>query len=241
MIGEPTFYIAILPISLLMGALIVVGFFDLNLVILAGDIAVLIATAAFGVEARKIIEKTDNLPILRRESPIDWVKACVKYLIFSILTSIGYDLISNQNLITTQSLNTDLLLVFCIVFFLLGLLQAVRVIWFIIDPTSTANISVGNVLLLIADKGRIVMLLLVIGSLQLFNGFIFYLVITTTENLTPFGVLYVFSSTVSFFLTGPLFYTTIAHSDKETTVLDAILTVSMLLPWIVLIMASVLN
>jgi hypothetical protein len=224
-----------------MGALIVVGFFDLNLVILAGDLALLIATAAFGVEARKIVEKTDDLAILKRESPIGWVKACVKFLMFSILTSISYDLISNQNLITTQPLNIDLLLVFSIVFFLFGLLQAVRVIWFIIDPASTANISVGNVLLLIADKGRITMFLLLIGLLQLLNGFIFYSLITTTQSLTPFGVLYVFSSTVSFFLTGPLFYTTIAHSNKETTVLDAILIVSMFLPWVVLIMASVLN
>jgi hypothetical protein len=124
----------------------VVGFSELNLVILAGNIASFLAIPLFAQEVKKVMKNKNSKELLSHESPIDWVKDCIKFVAFSLLSSLVYGVVSVQNLIPNQPQNLDFLFYFGIVFFLLELLYLVRVVWFIVDPSSTANIFAGKLL-----------------------------------------------------------------------------------------------
>ena len=221
----------------------VVGISELNLVILAGDLALFLTIPVFAQEIKKVMRKNASKALLKQESPLNWVKTCAKFAVFSLLASLAYGIV-NGRLILNQQQNVDFLFYFGIIFFLIGLLQAVRLIWFIVDPTSTSNIFAGKFLLTTSKYGLRAITVSFIGVLLISNGFMLYQIysIVFEQNLplTIFGLIYLFTLILSFVTVIPTTYSVVFHLEDKVSPWYLVAVIAFISPWVLLIMSSLL-
>jgi len=136
------------------------------------------------------------------------------------------------------------LLFFSIGFFLLGLFFTVRIIWFIIDPSSRVNILVGKAIITTADIGFRFVVIVFITFLQVFNGIMLYLVLRYALvlhlQLNPFPIAYLSTLVLSFIVMIPLSHAVIFRLMKQIRFRDWITIFCFFSPWIVLIVYGLL-
>jgi len=225
----------------------VVGFSEINLYIFAGDIGLLVTAVLFAQEIRKVIRTTKNKnskELLRFESPLTWLKFSTETFVFSLLSSLAYGIANPENLGVGNNPIIGYLLFFSIGFFLLGLFFTVRIIWFIIDPSSRVNILVGKAIITTADIGFRFVVIVFITFLQVFNGIMLYLVLRYALvlhlQLNPFPIAYLSTLVLSFIVMIPLSHAVIFRLMKQIRFRDWITIFCFFSPWIVLIVYGLL-
>jgi len=221
----------------------VVGSFELIVAILACDLTLVLTTPIFVKEIKEIMKKKDNKVILKQESPIDWIKSCVKFALISLLIVLAYALVKDQ-IILNQPQNVDFLFYFGIIFFLVAILHTIRYIWFIIDPLSTSNIFAGKVLLTISKYGPTAIILAFIGLLLSFNGLnILQIYLPFFEQnlpLTLFGWIFLFTLILSFVAVIPTIYVIVFHLNEKVSVWYLLAGIAFISPLILLVISSLL-
>ncbi len=236
----------LIPIAAMLMTVIclVAGLSEVNFGIFAGDIVLLVTAVLFAQEIKKAVKVKASKELLSHESPIDWLKASTKYFVFSLLSSVVYMFVDVQNIGLENNLLIGYLLIFCVIFFLAGLLYTVRIIWFIIDPASKANILAGKVLITTKSVGIRIILLSFVLFLQAINvlllvmilGFIF----VNHTALAPIAMIYLPTSVMSLIATIPLSYLIVFRVEENLRVRDWIIDFCFFLPWILLISYNLL-
>jgi hypothetical protein len=220
------------------------GLSDLNNVILGGNLVLLITTIVFIQEIKKVEKTKDGKAFLQHESPKEWVKACTKFSVVSLLCSLIYAIVAGQNLVLEQQPLFDYLFYFGILLFLFGVLFTVRIIWFVVDPSSPANIFAGKILAKISKYGLRVTLLALVVSLQIIDGVMLpyplfdALVRHTVLNL--FGIVYLSTLILSFIGFFPLMYELLFHYEEKIRLRGIVSIIFVFSPWFVLVMTNVL-
>ena len=221
-----------------------VGFSEINLYVFAGDILLLVTAVLFAQEIRKVIKNRNSKELLRFESPFNWLKFSTLTFVFSLLSSLTYGIANPENLGIGNNPIFEYLLLFSIGFFLLGLFYTVRIIWFIIDPSSRANILVGKAVTTTADIGIRVIILASIALFQVFNGIMLYLflryVFVLHLPLNPFAIMYLPTLVLSFIAMIPFSHIIIFHIKEQIRFRGGIGFFCFFSPWIVLIGYSLL-
>ncbi|MGD0977667.1 MAG: hypothetical protein ABR962_00845 [Candidatus Bathyarchaeia archaeon] len=236
----------LIPIVAMLMAVIylVVGLSEVNIGIFAGDIGLLVTAVLFAQEIRKAMKNRASKELLRHESPIDWLKASTKYFVFSLLSSLAYGFVNVQNVGVENNPVIEYLLIFSVGFFLFGLLYTVRIIWFIIDPASKANILAGRVLKTTRAIGIRLVYVSFILFLQVFNGIMLYLILSlifvTHTALTTFAIVYLPTLILSFIAAIPYLHLIIFRLNEKARIRDWIATFCFYIPWIVLVTYSLL-
>lgn len=220
------------------------GFSEVNLYVFAGDLLLLVTAVLFAQEIRKVIRNRDSRELLRSESPFNWLKFSTITFVFSLLSSLAYGITNPENLGIGTNPIMGYLLFFSIGFFLLGLFYTVRIIWFIIDPSSRANILIGKAIQTTADIGIRVIILVSIAFFQVFNGIMLYAVLhgvfVVHLPLTPFVIMYLPTLALSFIAMLPLSHIIIFHMEEQIRFRDAVVFFCFFSPWIILVGYSLL-
>jgi hypothetical protein len=237
----------LIPIVVMLMAVIylVVSLSEINWGIFGADIALFGMAVLFIPEIRKLIRRKDSRELLRHESPINWLKISTISFLYSILSSVAYGLVNVTNVgFEYNPPIIEYLLIFCVAFFLFGLLYTVRVIWFIIDPASKANITAGKVIEKTITIGVKIILISFISVLQIFNGIMLYLILDAIfvihGMLTWFAIAYLPTLILSFIATIPNLHGILFRLKQETRIRDWIVIFCFYSPWIVLIISTFL-
>lgn len=238
------YVLIVIDIIFLMVIWSLVGFSEINFGVFAGDIALLVTVVIFIQEIKKVKRNKNSKEILQHESPTDWVKACTKFSVSSLLSSLVYAIVNGQTLTLGDQPIFNYLFYFGIVFFLMGILYTVRIIWFIIDPSSPANILAGKILNKISRYGFRAVFLAFIASLQALNGIMLYyilfgiLVLHTSLNILI--IIYLPTLILSFIAMVPQVHTLLFHFEEKMRLRDSVTIVCFYSPWIVLASISLL-
>jgi hypothetical protein len=231
----------LIPIVVMLMAVtyLVVGLSDVNIGILAGDIALFAMAVIFAQEIRKAMKTKASKELLKSESPLDWLKLSIEFFVFSLLSSLVYGIVNVQDVGIESNPLIEYSFVFCITFFLLGLLCTVRITWFIIDPSSKANILAGKILKTTVDIGFRAIIGTFIVFFQIFNGIMLYLVLGLIFVLhtapTPIELVYLPTLVLSFVAVIPLLYEVIFRFSKKTRSRYWVSMLFFFSPWILLI------
>lgn len=233
-------------VTLLMAVVIaLVGFSDINLVILAGDIAMVIAVLPLEQRTRTIMKRKDSKTLLQFESPLQWLKICMRFSSASLLSSLAYGIIaSGLNIgVNNPPIESDMLF-FAIAFFLCGFLYIIRVAEFLIDPSSGTNIFAGKAIKLILDVGVRLALLASIAWFQIINGiflyYIIYIVFVQNMVLQPITILYAFLLALSFVGMVPVAWSVVIRLKEPIRRWGWVALACFVSPWILQIVATIL-
>jgi hypothetical protein len=222
----------------------VAGFSEISLWIFAGDIGLLVTAVLFAQEIRKVIKNRNSKELLRFESPLNWLKFSTQTFVLSLLSSLAYGIANPENLGVGSNPIIGYLFFFSIGFFLLGLFYTVRIIWFIIDPSSRTNILVGKAIKTTVDVGFKAVIIVFIGFLQGFNGSMLYLFhlypSVLYSPLNPFAITYLSTLVLSFVVMVPLLRRVVFHLKEQIRFRDWVTIFCFCSPWIVLIGYSLL-
>ena len=228
-----------LMIVIVVVTLIVTGFADLVSWIFAGNIAMLCVVVLLEERTRKAMKSKDAQEIVKFESPIAWLKFCLLFSTLSLLTSIGYTVITDLGVQTDMPIfGNNYLLFFTVGFFCFAILLFLRASLFIIDPSSKFNISAGKIIYKVVDAGFRITVLVSLLLFQIFNGLMLWLII---EGLlahvfaTPILVIYALTIIMSFIAIIPIFYNIILHPKKHINRLGVVTLFIFYSPWFVLI------
>jgi hypothetical protein len=221
----------------MVGMFLVAGLSDVSLYIFGGDLALLVTAVVFAEQLRKVMKRKESETLLHLESPMEWLKAYTKCFAFSLLSSLGYGIANIQTSGIESNPLIQYLFIFSVFFFLLGFLHTIRILWFIIDPSSNANIVAGKVMKKVPEivvKGSIV---LAIVFFQFINGITLY---SYSINIyviqwTQFPILYLYLPTLilSFLTVIPFLYETIFHSEGNPRFRYWVFTLCTFSPWFV--------
>jgi len=223
---------------------LVVGLSDFNLAILAGDIGFIVTAVFFVPEIKKVMRTRESKELLRLESPLNWLKSMTTFFVLSLLSSFVYGFANVPNVGVEFNLIIQYLFIFCVIFFLFGLLYTVRIIWFIIDPASKTNILAGKVMKTIVASGTKIILVSFISFFQIINGLMLYLILNlffvAHVAITPFHIVYLFTLVLSFIALIPCLHLIIFRLNKENRIRDWIVLFCLFSPWIALITYNLL-
>ena len=224
---------------------LVAGLTEVNIGIFAGDIGLLVTAVLFAQEIKKVMKGKDSKELLSHESPITWLKASTEYFVFSLLSSLVYAFVNVENVGLENNLLIEYLLIFCVLFFLAGLLYTVRIIWFIIDPASKANILAGKVLTTTKSVGIRIILLTFVAFLQIINTLLLLTIlrfIFVTHTVLPIiEIIYLPTSAMSLIATIPLSDLLLSHLGEKIRRRDLIVYFCFFLPWFILIINNLLQ
>jgi hypothetical protein len=222
-----------------------VGFSEINLVILAGDIAMVLAVLPLEQRTRTLMRRKDSKTLLQFESPLQWLKICTRFSLVSLLSSLAYGIIiSGLDIGVDKPPIEGYMLSFAIAFFLFGFLYIARIAEFLIDPSSKMNIFAGKAIMMMMDVGIRLALLVAIAWFQIVNGIILYQIIqgifVQNATLQPITILYAFTLILSFVGMVPLAWSTVVHLKEPIRSWTLVALTSFISPWVLLAIVSLL-
>lgn len=222
-----------------------VGFSEINLVILAGDIALVIAVLPLEQRIRTLMRRKDSKILLQFESPLQWLKICTRFSFVSLLSSLAYGIFaSGLNIGVNYPPIESSMLVYAIAFFLFGFLYIIRIAEFLIDPSSRTNIFAGKAIKIILNVGIRLALLASIAWFQIINGIILYYIIHAVfvQNiiLQPITILYAFMLILSFVGMVPVAWSVVVHLNEPVRRRYWVALASFASPWVLQIVATIL-
>lgn len=232
-------------ILLMLVVIALVGFSEINFVILGGDIAMVAVVLPLEQRIRALMRRRSSKALLQSESPLNWVTACTRFSFVSLLSSLAYALItSGVNIGVNNPPIGNYIIVFAIGFFLFGFVYIIRIAEFLVNPSSKTNIFAGKAIKIGVEVAIRVVILMFIASFQIFNGIMFHQIIQAvfTQNiiLRPIQVLYTFTLISSFVGMFPIINGTMFHLKERVSRWGWVAVVSFVSPWMLLIVVSLL-
>lgn len=222
-----------------------VGLSEINLVIFASDIAMVLAILPLEQRIRTVMKKEESKVLLQSESPLKWVTTCTRLSLVSLLSSLAYGVITGNAYIGVANPPIESpIFGMAILFFLFGFIYIIRIAEFLIDPASKANVFAGKAITMVLDVGFRIAFIVPIALFQIFNGIILYQILqgVLSQNvvLSPLTILYTFTLILSFVGMIPVAWMTVFHLKEPVQPRLWIALIGFISPWILLMVVTIL-
>ena len=197
----------------------VIGFSDVNLVLLAADIMMILSVLPLEQRIHTLMKRRESKALLISESPITWLKIISRFSGFSFFLSLGYELSTRLNWVPDNPPINYSLLALGLFLFIFALIYVLRIAEFMIDPSSKINIFAGKMILkTLTFVGQVSIFAapIMIKILDAFFLVLIYEIYQKGYTLSTFSIVYVILNIFSFIAIVPLEYQMLSKSSENT-------------------------